>query len=170
VGLFSLLPGVFGGFVAGMVWLLLVWRGASNPWVLSTAAGVAGAVLLNVSLNRVFHLEVERYKKKLTLLSLQELEDHLKDPASWHLDLVLLEMKGRGADIKKYRAFLAGLLEGCTSRRVCASKAFRVVFPGDAPGIGCYLDQRSEAEWRETSERLVRQFETQDSKTGNRVA
>jgi hypothetical protein len=96
-----------------------------------------------------------RCKKRLTLMSVVELEGRLKDPYCPEMHLLLAEIRARGENLGKYRPHLIeelGNAEG--PRRLFAFRAFREGFPLDVERIRDYTPYEPAEKCKKKTERL----------------
>ena len=155
VGLFDLLPLIVGAALAGAVWGIQPHTGTVWRCIASIAAAIIGWLLCRLCLKGLGHALDTKCKKRLKLLSLDQLETSLKDPNCIHMDFVLAEISARGGNINQYRPYLVEQLgnNNCP-RRLFAFKAFRQGFPRDMERIRDYTPYEPAEKCRKKAERL----------------
>jgi len=139
VSLIDFLPLYFAAACAGVAWAMQPLPGKSLRWVTAFAAAIIGWFVCRMFLNGVGHALDARSRKKLKRLSLDQLEGLLQTPGNPEMRLVLLEIKGRGVDLGRYRSYLIDLLGSENgSHRLFAFRAFCEGFPNDVDRIRGY--------------------------------
>jgi hypothetical protein len=155
VSLFDLLPFYVGAALAGVVWAMRSLPGTSWRWAASIAAAIVGWLLCRLCLKGVARVLDAKCKKRLKLMSLDQLEARLKDPGCAEMDLVLAEIRARGGNLRQYRSYVVeGLGNDAGPRRLFAFRAFREGFPQDLERIRDYTPYEPADKCRRKAERL----------------
>ena len=155
VSLFDILPFYVGAGLGGLVWGIQPLPGTAWRWVASIAAAMIGWLLCRLCLKGMWRLSDAKCKKRLKVMSLDQLETRLKDPSCVEMDLVLAEIKVRGGNLGQYRSFLVEQLGNDNGpRRLFAFRAFRHGFPQDLERIRDYTPYEPAEKCRSKTERL----------------
>ena len=156
VSLFDLLPFYVGAALAGVDWAMQPLPGTAWRWIASIAAAMLGWRLCRLCLKGVGRVLDAKCKKRLKVMSLDQLETRLKDPSCVELDLVLAEIKARGGDLRLYRSYLVEELGNAAGpRRLFAFRAFCQGFPQDLERIRDYTPYEPAEKCRSKAERLL---------------
>ena len=155
VSQFDILPFYVGAALAGFIWAMQPHTGTTWRLIASIAAAMTGWLLCRLCLKGIRRAYATKCKKRLKLMSLDQLETRLKDPNCVEMDLVLAEISARGGDFRQYRPYLVEQLgNDAGPRRLFAFKAFRQGFPQDLERIRDYTPYEPAEKCRMKAERL----------------